>query len=425
MRGRTRAAARIGCALIGLVLMMPSQSRAEQRKTYFESLQRAWAVGEMALSRKLEFREGRLLAFPGRITDLVYARVGKPQTVLVVYELPDGESEAPFATGEAIFAVLSVLPQYKFWRDNLPHTPRHEIVGGATYAFTGDSLAPAKRLTKAWVVSFEQKGKDRWRTQNGVLAEALVAGVPVLRQDAVRLISRQLPLTKTIADSGLPPITAFITSDTYPEQERVRVIEAVGAGEIKDLASTLKKLSRGDDAVAAAALAASAKLGQSPSTQSLLERRKSKSAEVRAYASGELGARAGEDGQAFAAATAALKDDPEAKVRAAAAAGLGRSGSPRAIGPLKAALLRGDDASRAAGSALAAIGTTEALEALEGAVASGPTEAMVAGVLGLGELLPSCDSCRIYLVEQQKSHGEQAVKDLIGVVLEQGGTDSD
>jgi HEAT repeat protein len=150
----------------------------------------------------------------------------------------------------------------------------------------------------------------------------------------------------------------------------------------------------------------------------LLECAKALTPALRAYCYGALAERASDDERAWAATTEVLTSDDLASVRAMSAAGLGRSKSERAVAPLRAALYRGDGASRAAAAALAQTGSRQAIEILKTAVTDAPDEAMAGAVLGIVQLEVPCPDCLELLRKQHKSHPDEGVRDLIGIVLE-------
>lgn len=431
-QGRARLAG-LGLAAATLV---PAVGTAEQPKTYFDHVQHSWAVGAISLSREFKFRDGRLLAYPGRFVDLVHARLGNPRSIMFIYELAADEDAPPFAPDQPLFAPIEVLPRYKYWRDNLPKTPHHAVAGGRRYLFTGDDIGPASAAARTYAATLEMKGRDRWRSQNAVFVEAMLSGVEVLRQDGVRHLSRQLPLTRVLDDESVEKLGRFLIGD-HPERERERVLRAIGRAGTKSMSGAVETLAARDDEVAAAALAVLAQL-ERPRTRAQLESLLgAKTAAVRAWAIEQLAAAAGSDGTALATAARVLAGDDAAVVRAGAATGLGRSGAAAAVPPLAQALARGDDASREAASALAAIGTREAIAALKDAANGSGTNTAVAAVLGLGQAGrpgqagresrregredDACTDCITYLEGLRGSHADPSVRDIIGIVLESAG----
>ncbi len=416
MRGRPRSVGWCAAALVAL-LGLANLAAAQEPKTYFEQIQKTWAVGDVRVTRPLTFRDGLLLAFPGRLHELLHARVGKPQTIMLVVERRSTDDPLPFESGEPFLAPIEVLPKYSYWRDNLPNTPHHGILGGRRHVFRGADFEPASRITKAYVATFALEGRERWARQNGVLAEALLAGVKVLREDAARLLSKQLPLTKALDPEAAAKLGEFVSGD-YPHEQRSKVVAAAGAAGLESLAPTFEKLATGDDEVAAAALAALAALGKPRSTEQLLLLTAKPSTAVRGYAYAELGVRVATDEAARAAVVKVLSSEEPAGIRAAAVKGVGRSGDKQAIELLRTALYRGDEASVPAASALAKIGGPESVAILKDAVVNAQAEGMVAAVLGISELAEGCPDCRDYLLGLHETHKEAAVRDLIGIVLE-------
>jgi HEAT repeat protein len=121
------------------------------------------------------------------------------------------------------------------------------------------------------------------------------------------------------------------------------------------------------------------------------------------------------DDEAWGESAEVLTGAEPIEVRAAVAAGLGRSKAAGAVAPLSKAIDRGDPVSRDAAAALSAIATPEAIEVLTNAVLQGKPEAKIGAVVALSQV-PDCEPCRRFLEEQYRSHPEKAIKDLIGAV---------
>ena len=402
-------------ATLFAVLCFVRPAHAQEPQTYFDYLDKAWAVGEVNVTKPLKFREGKLLAFPGRIVDLIYARVGRPRGLMLIHELRG--AEPPIDHESAFFVPIGLLPQYSYWRDNLPKTPHHEILGGRRYIFKGTEIEEAKRLTRPFTDTLARKRVDRWPGQAAAVTEALHSTLAVLREDAVRYLVAHPEVARAMRPDTVKRLGEFATGD-HPEEERMQVIAAAAVAGLEEIALTLEALAEKDDAVAAQALAGLERLGRPRATQYLLGRRDAGAAVVRTYVAEALGARGAEDTQAFEAALATLASDEPAEVRVGAARGLGRSRIDRAIDPLAAALMKGDPVSRSAGLALAEIGGPEAASALERAVVEGPSDAKVAAVLAMGEVRSNCPGCESFLRAQHEKHPDQAIRDLSGIVLE-------
>ena len=78
-----------------------------------------------------------------------------------------------------------------------------------------------------------------------------------------------------------------------------------------------------------------------------------------------------------------------------------------ALTPLRTALVRGDEASRPAATAIARIGGKQAGEILKETVKTGPGEAQVASVLAIVEMKGDCDGCVEFLREQKESNPDR------------------
>jgi hypothetical protein len=398
-----------------LVLSFVRTADAAPPKTFFDHVEDSWAFGEIGVMEPMKFREGRLLAYPGKITELVYARYGRPRSILLIHEIIDPEQPLPFEPGERFVAPLRVLPRTAYWRDNLPNTPRHQVLGGRRYIFKGDAAETAKKVGGAYAATIGRGMPDRKLDQVEIVADALTSPLAVLREDAVRYLSDRR-LTH-VREASAAKMSAFAASDA-PVDQRIAIIGAIARAGLTSEGARLEKLGAGDDAVAAAALRAATTLGRPRTLEQLQSLTKAHDALVRAWAFEELGRRASTEPAALESAVAVLSSDEDAEVRAAAARGLGESRDAGAVDALAAAVERGDAVSRTAASALAAIGGDRAVTALKKAVVAGPSEGMIGAVMAMVELRSACKDCLEFLREQHRSHPEAAIRDLIAIVLE-------
>ncbi len=410
---------RLCCLVVCIVLLLAPAADAgiEGPKTFFDYVARAWAVAHVQPTNMLEYRDGQLLGFPSELSNVAYARVGVPRGAFLVYEKVSPDDKPPLAKGEGFFAPLMVLPKYSYWRDNLPHTPHHAVLGGRRYIFRGDDEKVADALVRRYAATFKLKGKQRRIAGAAVVVDALFSPVQVLAEDAVRHL-RQNPVELSILDEAARSrLSDFLLGD-HPAPARRQLIEASAAAGVGALVPVFEQLADKHDAVAASALLALQYLDHPRSTEHLRDRLDDDCEEVRSYAARTLGARGAKDEDARKAAIALLTRKGEATVRTAAATGLGESGDPQNIAALRSALARSDEASRAAAKALARIGTDDAVAALEASVLHGKSEEMTSAVLALGEIRASCGACWEFLRQQHDKHPEKAIRDLIEIVLE-------
>jgi HEAT repeat protein len=408
---RTSIAALVLLACVGT-------ARAQEPKTYFDYVEGAFAVADIhPVEKPLEFRKGMVLAFPAQITDVIYARVGKPGNAMIVFEKHSADDKPPFVPGKTFFAPIRVMPQYSFWRDNLPATPRHEILGGSRYVFQNDDIEEAKRVTRLYAATLTDKSAERWPDEANAIIEALFSKLKVFTEDATRKLANSPNLLKAMKPDARTRLAEFL-GGSAPEDLRLRLIGALGTAGITEMAPELEKLAKRDDATGAAALRALDQIGQGRATHALLDLSRAKSEPVRAFAYEALGGRAARDREAFEAAVRALKSDEPAAVRMAAARGLGLSRDEAAVEPLSAALARNDQASQASAKAIAAIGGTAAAESLKHAITDGPGDSKSAAVVAIVELSKPCADCMEFLRTQYLHHEDQGVRQLIGVMLE-------
>ena len=404
-------------SLLLLLLGLAGTAVADRPKTYFDYVERAWACADIELRKPLAHRDGLVLAYPGTLLDVAYSRHGKPQSILLIEELTSKEDTSPVAEGERFFAPIQVLPEHSYWRDNLPSTPRHGVLGGRRYIFKGDDAAAVKELTKAYAESFKMDMPEKRMKQQAVIVGALNSSVKVLREDAIRRLTTLPVPAKQYDEATIRRLGDYVKSDA-PAGDRAQIAAVIGQAEMKTLVPDLELLAKNDDVVAASALRSLEELDAPRSTDVLLELLKKKTIEVRGYAAHELGERSAIDAAAYARAAELVASNDDATVRGACAMGLGASGKAEALTPRRTALARGDGASRPAAAAIARIGGKPAAEILKETIKSGPSEAQVASVLAIVEMQGGCDDCAEFLREQKESNPDAGVRDLIGIVLE-------
>jgi len=250
-------ATRVFCLATAL-LCLSSLGHAEAPKTFYDHLKDSWAFGEVSVIAPLEYRDGGLLAFPGRITELVRARYGQPRSVLIIYEVANPGDPLPFEEGTSFVAPIRVLPRTKYWRDNLPTSPRHEVLGGVRYVFKGEAADAAKKLGAAYASTLTMGMPERKLRQGEIVAEALTSPVAVLREDSVTFLSTRT-LTH-ISEKAAAAMAAFAAGEAAEEQ-RIAILEAIGRAKLDRTRPQLEKLASGKGAVAEAASRALKELG--------------------------------------------------------------------------------------------------------------------------------------------------------------------
>jgi hypothetical protein len=400
-----------------LVLSTATVAVADRPKTYFDYVERAWACAEVDLRPPLEFRDGLVLAYPGTLVDVVHARHGNPRSILLVQELVSKDDVSPVKAGERFFAPIQVLPEHSYWRDNLPTSPRHGVLGGRRYIFKADDLEAAKALTRAYAETLDDSMPERRRKQQAIIVDALTSSVRVLREDALqRLTSVPVPAGH-YEEATIHRLGAFAKSDA-PAADRAQIVAVAGAAGMKTLTPDLELLAKKDDVVAASALQALEVLGVERSTEALVTSLGAKTVEIRSYAALKLGERAATDDAVRERVAELLRSGDDEVVRAAAATGLGATDDERVLDLLGQALARGDGASRAAAMSIAKVDSDQSAEMLKAAIEKGEGDAQVAGVLALVELRRECRDCVAFLKEQRTSHPDAGIRDLIGIVLE-------
>jgi hypothetical protein len=407
----------VAAAVVIVLAATTGVARADRPKTYFDYLERAWATAEIELRSPLKYRDGLVLAFPGTLVDVVQSRHGRPQSILLVEELTSKDDKPPVVEGERFFAPLQVLPDHSYWRDNLPATPRHGVLGGRRYIFKDADLAPAKELTKAYAATFDMKMPERRTRQQGIIVDALTSPVKVLREDALRQLTSVPVPAKQYDDATIRKLASYAKGGALPA-DRASIVQVIGQSGMIAAIPDLAQLAQHDNIVGASALDALEVLGQPRSTPELVALLAGKTPEIRAYAARELGERGPKDPVAFARVETLLGSDDLEIVRAAAARGLGSSGDEKAVDVLDKAMLRADGASRDAGGAMATIGGDHAADLLKKAVLEGQGEAQVAALMAIVNLKGECKDCAAFLKEQKESNPNPSVRDLVSILLE-------
>jgi len=371
----------------------------------------------VTLGEPLPFREGRILAYPSQITDLLWARQGQPKNLMLVYEVPADEVGKPFYHGrEVIFAPIELLPEHSFWRDNLPQTTRHAVAGGRRNVFRGDEIAEARRIVGLYLQATALKGKARWGAEIDAVSQALSSPVTRLTEDAVSWFSASAHLSTDFPDSARETVSRYLEG-ARPDAEKVQLIDALGHARVAALADELRKLGGGSGPVAAASMVALDEMGAGAPMDRVLELSKSPDEDVRAYAAHRLGADRSGQAAAFERTLALMDASQPDVVRRAAAAGLGWQGNTRAVEPLAALMRRQDPLADMAGEAIADIGGEEAGKALKDALVTGSPATAAAAVNPLHRIL-GCEDCGRVLAEQRTKHPDAKIRDLIRMVLE-------
>ena len=395
----------IGAAVIG----GNEACAATGYKTFFHHLDRAWAVGEIDMFRPMEFRDGRLLAFPAKVADLTYSRKGRVSSLLIIDELRTAADRPHFEASKPIFAAIAVLPEHSYWRDNLPRTPRHTVLGGLRDVFTGDEIAKVKPIAATYTSAFKEPMPRKAELKLDAVSAALGAGIERLSADAAEYLLISGSQHSAMSTKAREAVSAFLRSRD-PLHDRLKVIDAIDHWKMKEFVSVLEELGKSDSGSSAAALRALDTLGKPRTPEQLASLLRARTDEVRAYAAGIRAERADEL-NAWGDTEKVLRGD-DVTLKQAVAAGLGRSGSEKAVALLSNALRQGGDITRAAASSLAKIGSPEAVKVLEAGVTAGVPEARTASVIALAEVA-HCKDCWSFLNEQFSKTEDDRVRRLI------------
>ena len=400
--------------LLAGVLSAGSAAADQDETNYFEILGDAWAVAEAKVISNVAYREGLLLGFPTRLTDVVHARLGKPQTIFLLAERDSVDDEPLYPKSEAMFLPIRLLPQHAYWRDNLPATPKHEVFGGPRYLFLGDDIEPAKELTRQYVAATKLDMPERAVEQIRVVSSGLGSAVGVLREDAAKRLTSYPLLERDLASVAVKRLSEFLLADSADAGLRDDLIAHLGRTKVFKLRPTLERLARGGDNAAGAALDALAAMGVVKSIDELLELAESSNPSVREHAAQFL-AKESAEARAFEAAKKLATEDGNASVRAAALGGFGWSESDQAIQLLADSVMEGQAGSRVAGLSLARIGSEGAIAALKEAAVSAKSDGQLAAVLALAGIRGSCQACAEFLAVQRDGHENLAIREVIAV----------
>lgn len=252
--------------LLCATLLFPGLAGAADTgtKTVFDYAAGAWGVGTLRLGKPLKFREGKVLVFPSQFAELLWAPVGKPRNLMLVYEVPSDQVDKPLLSDkDEFFAPIRLLSEHAYWRDNLPSTSRHEVAGGTRNVFRGDEIAEARKALGPFLEAQGIKGKDRRSAEATAVAAALSSGVTRIREDAVAWLAGAPNLGQILTESALTSLATYLEG-TAPAAERASLITALAGAKVTGLKPAFQAIAAKEDAAGAAALAALAALGETP-----------------------------------------------------------------------------------------------------------------------------------------------------------------
>src|SRR5262245_32977176 len=88
----------------------------EQPRTVFQLAETAWAVGTVQLGRPMKFRDGKLLAYPAQIDDLLWApNHTKPRNMMLIVEITAADGDKPYlGQDDKFFAAIRLLPEHAY-----------------------------------------------------------------------------------------------------------------------------------------------------------------------------------------------------------------------------------------------------------------------------------------------------------------------
>jgi hypothetical protein len=394
-------------------------AREPDHSTLFQHCEQAWGVGTIDLTKAMTYRDGKLLVYPGQFTDLVWAPNGtKPRNMMIVVEAwPDDDPAKPFLDdSQDIFAPVIVLPENSYWKDNLPFTKRHQIPGGRRYIFRGDQIPEVRKIVETYMKAHETPGAQRLKEKVVAVAAALQSTIVYVREDAVTWFAEHPALARDFDDRALPSIKAYLSGNA-PAEEKAKLIETLSAAKIESVKPLLQQQANTADASGAAALRALEATGEKETTDALLEKSRSSSVDVQAYALEVLGARAATEDAAFARCKEIT--DPvtsPSPLVGACIEGLGQAGGDRVRGLLVALVERGDTGSRQAAIALAATNDPAAIGELQRILEKSKGEPAIAAAGGLSQA-PNCASCTKTLEVAHHDHPDEMVRNLAGMLL--------
>ena len=407
------------CVAWSLGLLVPAAptaaATATQPKTIFDYIPRAWAVGTMTLGRPTEYRDGRVLAFFAVLDHVSHSQHPNPKHVLLVFDVPNAEEEAPLQEGNRILAPLGLLPNHSYWRENLPNVSKHQILGGLRNVFRDEDIEPVAGIVAAYSAALKTTGEQGDRARISILIDALASPVVRLREDAVRSLSGHPQLGSAFPEARAGDLAAFLASEA-PARRRAGLIQVIGSHKILAMAPGLEKLSMLSDEVGVASLGALDAMGRPRDLDTLRSLTKDTDTVVAVYAYEHLAARIAESEGLLEEVRSALTSGTSPQVRRAIVAGLGRSGQEEAVPLLVTTLALGDQICRQTAAALAAMGRADAVDALKDALLKGSRESAVAAAVALQQTT-GCSDCGSLLLEQSQKHPIPEVRQTIALVL--------
>jgi hypothetical protein len=386
--------------------------------TLFHLCEKAWGVGTIHLSKPLTFRDGKVLAFPSQFTDLVWApKKTKPRNMMIVHEVWPDDKDKPFLEKDQdIFAPILLLPDSAYWKDNLPFTNRHQIAGGRRYVFRGEQIPEARKVVEAYTKALDITGAERVKERVVAVAAALESTIPYIREDAVTWLTEYPVLARDFDDRAIPSIKAYLAGSA-PADEKSKLIKSLSDAQIDSVKPLLKEQAAKGDASGAAALRALAKSGEKELTETLLEKSRSSSEEVQAYALEQLGARAGTDDAAFARCKEVVEQvaNPVPLILGCVR-GLGQAKGERVDDLLAGMVERGDTGSREAATVLGAKASADGIADLTRILEEKRGESALAAAMGLSRV-PGCRPCGNTLEHQHHDHPDESVRNVIGILI--------
>jgi hypothetical protein len=252
---------------VALVLLATSASAEihSQHHTLYDLAEHSWAVGVVMLGHPLTFREGKVLAFPSQIDDLVWAPKGtKPRNLMFVYEVGTDEKDHPYFNEHDVFlAPIRLLPEHSYWKDNLPNTPRHDLAGGRRYAFRGNDIPEVKKVLAEFLTASDKHGLEGQKAELRAVVGGLGSPVAVVREDSVRFLADFPTLQRDFEDAEVPAVSNYLASRA-PTEGKQTLVDALTKAKVMSMKPALTELAKRNDAIGALALRGLTNLGETP-----------------------------------------------------------------------------------------------------------------------------------------------------------------
>ncbi len=233
-----------------LFVLLPAVAWGQPVSTIYDFAKTAWGIGTVRVGEPISHRDGKLLVYPATLKDRIGPDADRPANLMLVHEVGEGDSaQAGYRSEEEFFALIRWLPENSYWRDNLPNTPRHQVLGAPRYVFRGEDIVAVRERLKPFVDTLAMKGAARWKAEIAAVLAGLNCGDALFRDDAVLYLGRFKRLDVYFSQEHVAPLAAFLDSDA-PAEKRAAVVSSVGANRLVLMVPKLEKIAESDSDIA-------------------------------------------------------------------------------------------------------------------------------------------------------------------------------